>query len=135
MTFRKPKNSAKVTPKKIRVFDGIGGPKTQILERVNNRSQDISDTIANEIFDLELTQRGSMRLRYGSRKTVDAGNSDDVVSLFSADLGGRRHVGEIINGNLNVVTLEDDSVFPFSPAEEAVAVTNLYPAAEPWMPV
>ena len=140
MSRRAPSNPNKITPSRVRVCDGIGGPRRRVLKRVDDRGRDISNTVVNELYDLNLTERGSMLLRNGCRKIKDTGEASDIDAIFSVNLGRDTRYGYIFNGSLTVVDIPQwleaqQSPFDFTPAEEFDAVATLYTPSYPGDPV
>lgn len=101
-TFRPPGSPAKRKPAKVRVFDGIGGPPLQVLKRTNYRGWDISNSICNDVRDLDLSERGTAKLRPGMQKMATTGQTASIVNVFQSAVGGRRSYGVISGGTLTM---------------------------------
>jgi len=139
MAHSAPGNPVKRGPAKFRRFDGIGGPRVQILERQNQRGADISNTISNEVVDFTLTEAGTLKLRDGARKVSNSGFSGSVRAIFGINLGGVRRYGVIESGALQIATIPTmqgnlRSPLDFTPVASIPAVATVYPAATPEMP-
>lgn len=112
MSQKPPLNPNKGRVDRIRSFDGIGGPEKQVLKRTNARGNDISNTIANVVQDMELGERGSMWLRAGMRKIDETGKNYDISSIFDLHIGGTLQYGLVYNGSIDLVTIPDTPVPP-----------------------
>ena len=135
--YARPKNPQSIPSTKVRVFDGIGGPVTQILKRFNSRGWDISSTVANEVSDLHLAEKGSLLLRPGMRRL---GSEDHTIGwLGQINIGGLLKYGVIYNNSLSVVDLPSRlgyDLIPW-PEDDPVKPTD-WPAGwhfYPWEPV
>ena len=96
-------NPQKVPNAKVRQFDGIGGPRTQVLRRFNQQGWDISNTVCNDIADLHLGERGSALLRPGQRRL---GSEDYTIGwVGQINIGGILRYGLIYNNNLTMVDM------------------------------
>lgn len=140
MTFRPPGNVNKRSVSKIRSFDGIGGPQFQILKRTNERGGDISNSVANEVWDLSCGEFGTLRNREGCRKIDDTGKTASLTSIFFFNLGGKRRYGIIYDGALDVIDVPEwlslpQDPFVLDPEPEGVTLTTIYPGADPAMPL
>jgi hypothetical protein len=139
MSRRTPSNPNKITPSRFRVCDGIGGELSRVLQRSDNRGRDISNTVVNELYDLDLVEVGSMLVRNGSRKMKDSGVSSSISSIFPVNLGRESQYGYIFNGSLTLVDIPEwfspgQVPFDFEPAEELDAVVTVYPSSFPGDP-
>lgn len=139
MSRRTPSNPNKITPSRFRVCDGIGGELSRVLMRSDARGRNISNTVVNELSDLDLTENGSLLVRNGSRKMKDTGESFDIESIFPVNLGRESQYGYIFNGSLTLVDIPEwfspgQLPFDFVPAEELAAVATVYPASYPGDP-
>ena len=115
MASRRPGNAQVLKRSKFRRFDGIGGPETQMLKRRNERGNDISNTLANNIQDFELTERGSMRLRAGCRKITTSGYSDSIHKLIDIQIGYVPRFGVHHGTQLDVIDRPQWDLFPADP--------------------
>ena len=98
-------NPQRLPTTKVRMFDGIGGPRTQILKRFNGKGWDISNTVCNDIQDLHLAERGSAFLRPGMRRL---GSEDYTIGwIGQMNLGGLLRYGVIYNNSLTMVDMPD----------------------------
>lgn len=89
--FKAPESPQKVRTSKIRFFDGISRDTDEVIRRFNDRGWDISNTIANLLQDFDINEYGSIKIRSGSRKIFNTGQSADIDGLlfFSLNGGGR----------------------------------------------
>ena len=123
MSFKSPMSPNQTKSYKFRVFDGIGGPQTQILKRFDpRRGYDISNTVFNDLIDLNLGKYGEMALRDGKRKILDEGQSDTVESLFMVNIAGRKRYAIKHGESLDVIDIPIRNSFNqaplnFSPGE------------------
>lgn len=135
MSYRRPQNPAVISNAKFRQFEGIGGPKIQILQRFNERGWDISNNMANEVVDLDLLESGSMYLRNGSRKINYTGETGTITNLFYITVGGVRAYGVVVGGALKVISMPSVNVrknpLTLTPANSADAVATVYVSADP----
>lgn len=115
MANKGPGNSQVLTPAKFRRFDGIGGPQTQLLKRVNERGNDISNTLANDIQDFELTERGTLRIRAGSRKVLTSGYDDTVYKIIDIGIGYIPRYGVHHGTQLDVIDRPQWDLYPADP--------------------
>lgn len=93
-------------PAKVRWFDGLYGPKTQVFKRYNNLGWDVSNTVANDVVDLDLNEeRGTAILRPGCTKLDYNGSTSSVNSIFQCTLGGNNVYGSVDGGTLNLVDI------------------------------
>jgi len=93
MSFKRSANPQTVPNAKVRQFDGIGGPQTQVLRRSNDKGWDISNTVANDVKDLHLSERGSAFLRPGMRRL---GSEDYTIGwIGQMNIGGLLRYGII----------------------------------------
>jgi len=117
MSQKPPLNPNKARVSKIRTFDGIGGAVTQVLKRTNERGNDISNSIANEVQDFDLGEKGSLILRDGKRKIDETGKDYDITSIFDLNIGGLLQYGLVFNGNLDLIEipLPDTDAPDFAP--------------------
>jgi len=132
MARKSPSNPNKITPSRLRVCDGIGGKQLRVLKRIDARGHNISNTVVNDLIDFDLTERGSLIKRDGSRKMNDTGKSYSMDSLFPVNLGREMRYGIILNGALNVIdipmwTVPAQSPFDFEPPEAVTPVATKYP--------
>lgn len=104
-----PKNPARISPSKVRWFDGLFGPADKVLRRWDEqRGYDISNSVANELADLDLTEAGTMRNKPGRAQAISGQQySDSVEGIFAMNFSGMRHVGVISGGSLTVMELAD----------------------------
>jgi hypothetical protein len=140
MSRKSPSNPNKITPSKVRVCEGIGGVLERVLQRVDARGRDISNTVVNDLQDLDLTEWGSLVLRNGARKMKDSGESFDIRSIFPINLGRGTRYGYMFNGTLTIVdipqwTVPAQASFDFTPPAAVEAVSTIYPASYPGDPV
>ena len=95
MSYKMPVKT-NTEPAKVRWFDGIYGPKTQVFKRYNNLGWDISNSVANDVVDCDLNvEAGSARLRPGMTKLDYNGSTTGFNSIFQCTLGGRNVYGTI----------------------------------------
>lgn len=101
--YARPRNPQTVPSTKIRVFDGIGGPPTQILKRFNFKGWDLSNTVANDVTDLHLSEKGSALLRPGMRRL---GSEDYTIGwIGQITIGGLLRYGTIYNNSLTMIDM------------------------------
>lgn len=98
MPFQRP---VRERVERIRLFRGIAGLPEQVLYRQTNQGNS-SPTIANEIYDLSLTEKGALVLRDGFKKITSY--NDDVTSIFFVKLGGRNIYGVLSAGEIDLLT-------------------------------
>jgi hypothetical protein len=91
------------------MFDGIGGPKLQVLYRTNERGWDISNSFANEVMDFDGGQVGTLMRRPGSRKIATSGKTASVTTIFQVRIGALVGYGVISNGTLDIIDLPQTS--------------------------
>jgi hypothetical protein len=104
MAFSPP---VRKTPERIRQFNGIGGPVTQVLVlKGKDDGRDYSQSIANEVQDFFLGERGSLMLRRGFAKISRTGELKDITAIFQVTLAGVQQYGIITGGSV--------SLFPYS---------------------
>ena len=102
-SYARPKNPQSIPSTKIRMFDGIGGPRTQILKKFNYKGWDLSNTVANEIYDLHPAEKGSMLLRPGERRL---GSEDYTIGwIGQMHIGGILRYGIIYNNGLSMIDI------------------------------
>lgn len=140
MAFRPPGNVVRLRVSKFRQFDGIGGPRYQILSRKNDRGWDISNSIVNELYDLNCGQPGTMRLRDGCRKIDYAGKGSTFDGVFAIGVGRRKRYGIKYGEVVDIVDIPEwfdqpQIPFTFAPVGTPVAASNVYPASDPGMPL
>ena len=140
MSRMAPSNPNKITPSKVRVCDGIGGPLVRVLKRVDNRGRDVSNTVVNDLQDFDLTVPGSLLARSGCRKMNNTGESATIESIFPINLGRETRYGIMFNGTLSIIDIPQWGVpaqasFDFTPPTAVVAVSSIYPASYPGDPV
>ena len=109
MAHKPPRNPAKMRISKVRSFDGIGGPKLQVLYRTNERGHNISNSIANEVYDLNGGQVGTLMCRPGARKISTSGKTASVTTIFQVRIGALVGYGVISNGTLEIIDLPQTS--------------------------
>ena len=103
MSFKRSANPQTVPNAKVRQFDGIGGPQTQVLRRSNDKGWDISNTVANDVKDLHLSERGSAFLRPGMRRL---GSEDYTIGwIGQMNIGGLLRYGIIYNNSLEMIDM------------------------------
>ena len=140
MAFKPPGNTVRLRVARFREFGGIGGPALQILQRRNDRGWDISNSVANEVYDLILSQPGTMQLREGCRKITNVGTAEDMNSLFFINIGRMKRYGVHHGGSVDVSEIPEwyeyaQEVLNFAPAQAVGAATNVYPSSDPGMPL
>jgi len=119
MSFQSPTNPNKARVSRVRIFDGIGGPEVQVLKRTNERGNDISSTIANEVQDFDLGEKGSLILRPGMRKIDETGKAYDITSIFELNIGGLLQYGLVYDGAVELIEIPEPELpdapqpFPF----------------------
>ena len=102
-SYARPKNPQTVPNTKIRDFEGIGGPRTQILKRYNYKGWDLSNTVSNDVTDLHLSEKGSALLRPGMRRL---GSEDYTIGwIGQINIGGLLKYGIIYNNSLTMVDM------------------------------
>lgn len=101
--YKSPVNPTLVKHAKVRWFDGIGGPSDQVLSRRNEKGWDISDTICNDVQDLNLSEKGTMILRAGMVRLSSAMTSS-VAAIFPMRMGGTIRYGVVAGGSLDIST-------------------------------
>ena len=101
--FKRTQNPYAIPRSSVRQFEGIGGPQTQVLRRKNDRGWDISNTVANDVRDVHLGERGSMLLRAGMRRLDSANYS--IGWLGQIRIGGLLRYGMIYNNSLEIVDI------------------------------
>ena len=141
MANRPPGNAQVLSRSKFRRFDGIGGPVTQILKRTNERGNDISNTLSNNIEDMQLTERGSMKLRPGYRKITTTGYTDSIHTLLDIKIGYVPRFGVHHGTQLDIIDrpqwgdgFSGDPVF-LSPLNPATALSDERVSVFPGDPV
>jgi len=125
MPQRPPIKPAKSKRTKVMQFDGIGGPRNQVLRRFNDRGWDISSTIANDVFDLDMVEIGSMLRRPGMRR-LNQYNAD-VDFIFQIGIGGRNGYLLGYDGTVDVLDVQATDFEPLTPS-----VPDDFPAAWTW---
>jgi hypothetical protein len=105
MPFKGPYNINVVGRYPVRVFDGIGGDVTEVLRRFTGQGYDVSYTVSNEVYDLDLSKNGVAMLRDGSRKVSNAGQDYSIDGIFFTRVGGILAYGYIFNSTLSIVTI------------------------------
>jgi len=133
--FKPPELPQKVSHSKVRQFDGISAGVDQVIRRTNERGWDISNSVANEVWDFRLGELGTMRLRPGSRKVNDTGRSASIDGIFFITMNALLAYGVIYNGSLDVITIPKEigfnqPAFDFSPTPAETTITNAYPNSE-----
>lgn len=123
MSHKPPGNAQVLTPSKFRRFDGIGGPLAQLLERTDDRGRSISNSLANNIEDFDLTERGTLRLRAGFRKITETGFTDSIHAMFAIQIGYIPRYGIHHGTQLDVVDRPQWDDYPGDP----VVLTPLDP--------
>jgi len=100
MAFSPP---VRTTPDRIRQFSGIGGPVTQVLIlKGKDDGRDYSQSIANEVQDLFLGEKGSLLLRRGSAKVNTTGELKDITGIFQVTIAGVQQYGVIVGGAVSL---------------------------------
>lgn len=141
MTYAIQKNVNVVKSSPVRVFDGIGGDRVEVLRRANNQGYDISYTVSNEMEDFDLTRRGVARLRDGSRKINSDGESTPIDAISFLRIGGRLAYFTIFDGTMTVadiplrLTERQVDGITLTPATTLTAVSSARLAADPSYPV
>jgi len=104
-----------------------------MIKRTNARGNDISNSVSNETYDLNMGQRGSMILRAGCRKINETGETSDIISMFAVNIGGLQRYAVKIGTSLSLI---DISEYPINldPADPATTLTTNYPATFPGDP-
>jgi hypothetical protein len=134
MAFKRARSPNAVGPEDVRVFDGVGGPEKIVLIRKNFRGSDISSTIANKVYDVDLGEQGTAKLRDGKRKIDRTGKSKSIDSIFAINLSDSRRYAIVFDGTLDIIDIPRASDVPqnpftLTPADALSAVANLYPNA------
>jgi len=132
--YARPKNPQSIPSTKIRVFDGIGGPRTQILKRFDKfRGWDISNTVANNVSDLHLGEKGSLFLRPGMRRL---GSEDYTIGwIGQMTIGGLLRYGVIYGGGLTMIDLpmrKGYDPIPWPPDDPPADPPDDWPDDWPW---
>jgi len=140
MAFRGPGNVQGMKVSKFRDFNGLGGPIDRVLKRTNYKGWDISNGVANELMDLECREQGSIILRAGCRKISDTGIANSITNIFQVTLGGKRRFAYVAGGNLTIEDMPEwimkrQPSFTLDPIDDKEAVSTIYPAASPEMPI
>ena len=129
--YARPRNPQTVPSTKIRVFDGIGGPPTQILKRFNFKGWDLSNTVANDVRDLHLSEKGSALLRPGERRL----SSEDYTIgwIGQMTIGGLLRYGTIYNNGLTMIDLPMQMGYDLIEwPEDDAARPSYWPVFWPW---
>ncbi|MHC4616253.1 MAG: hypothetical protein ACYTEQ_00730, partial [Planctomycetota bacterium] len=127
-----PKNPNQTRNTKARIFDGVGGPLTQILKRTDDRGRDISITIANEVFDLNLGEQGSMILRPGMTKKSTTGETETINGIFQYTIGGKLQYGIVSGTGVDLISLPQfNAPDPLELPQETKPAD--WPSAVPWL--
>ena len=134
--FRPPGNASRMRVSKLRWFDGLGGPVTQVLHRLNQRGWDISNTVVNEVFDLDLGKRGEMKLRAGRIKINSTGKSNSIDGLIFITAAGELAYGVISGGTLSTTPIprtigRGQPPITLAPTTSVPAVSSLYLNSDP----
>lgn len=134
MAFKRARSPNAVAPEDVRVFDGVGGPKKIVLIRKNFRGTDISSTIANKVYDVDLGEHGTAKLRDGKRKIDQTGKSKTLDSIFEINLSDSRRYAIVYGGIMDIIDVPRASNVPqnpftLTPVDALDAVANLYPNA------
>lgn len=123
MAFRPAKNPNKVTPYRIRRFDGIGGEERGVITATDENGYDISSGRFNEFQDLDCAIAGLARLRPGKRKVSDTGHTADITAMIFSTLGGKQRYGYVVDGSLTFV----DIPTYYTPGGDPVELTPTVP--------
>jgi hypothetical protein len=104
-----PNNPAKISPSKVRWFDGLFGPPDKVLRRWDERrGYDISNSVSNEMEDFDLTEAGTMKLKPGRTQAISGDEFEDSIdTVFPINFTGIRHVGLVAGGSLRVMELAE----------------------------
>jgi len=140
MSRKAPSNPNKITPSKLRVSEGIGGPLLRVLKRTDDRGRDISNTVVNDLVDFNLHEVGSLIVRNGARKMKDTGETSSIETMFQLNLGRQSQYGYIFNGSLTLVDIPEwfspgQVPFDFTPPEAVSDAATVYPASYPGDPL
>ena len=127
MSHKPPLNPNKGRVSRVRSFDGIGGAVTKVLKRTNARGNDISNTIANEVQDFDLGERGSLRLRNGKRKIDETGVAYDINSIIDLNIGGLLQYGLVYNGALELIDIPEPDLDGGTPPANPLVLTPAVP--------
>ncbi|TRZ53421.1 MAG: hypothetical protein D4S01_01430, partial [Dehalococcoidia bacterium] len=130
--YARPRNPQTVPSTKIRVFDGIGGPPTQILKRFNFKGWDLSNTVANDVRDLHLSEKGSALLRPGERRL----SSEDYTIgwIGQMTIGGLLRYGTICNNGLTMIDMPMQMGYDLIEwPEDDAARPSYWPATWRWI--
>ena len=129
MAFSPPVRS---TPDRIRQFNGIGGPATQvIILKGADDGRDYSNSVANEVQDFFLGERGSLQLRRGFAKADATGKTQDIVGIFQVTISGVQQYGILYAGGIDLIGADgllENQAIPI-PALPSLPVS--WPAAFP----
>jgi len=103
--FKRPGSPVKRSPYRLRNFDGIGGPRVQILKRTNQRGWDISASFCNDVEDFNITERGTLRIHDGMTKISTTGFNSSVTGIFQITIGGLFGYGVVYDGTVAFLPL------------------------------
>lgn len=97
MAFQRP---VRERVSRLRLFKGVAGDPSQVLLR-KTQEGDSSLSIANEVYDLSITEKGTLQLRDGCRK-INSYNAS-IASLFFVYLGGVGQYGILSGGSIDLL--------------------------------
>lgn len=136
MSHIPPGNINKRRPSKVQFFDGMWGDRNEVLFRSNARGWDISNTVANEVYDFDLSKSGVAALREGKRKIVNTGKSGSIDGLFFVNIAGALLYGRISGGILDLITIPQliargNAPIDLTPTASITAVADIVPLSDP----
>lgn len=125
--FKRTSNPQVLPSKRVRAFEGIGGNLTQVLQRINYKGWDTSDTVSNQAEDCSLDEQGSLLVRNGCRKV--RAYTHDINWLGVVRIGGLLRVGLIADGKLDLIPYDPFIDIPIE--EDADLPEPTYPTTYP----
>lgn len=131
MSLKSTANPQVIAKFKVDRFDGVAGPEDRILIRKSEDGRIYSNSLANQIYDLDLKIKGRAELRPGCRKIYDVGYDDDVSGIFSISLNRKASYGVVIGGSLTIIDMIEDfgsrkDFIELDPATVFDTLTNEY---------
>jgi hypothetical protein len=92
MAYKPPFNPQVISPGRFRRFSGVSGEPTKVIKVSDSNGRDLSDSFANDQFDLNSDKKGELKLREGFIKIGD-GVESSIGSIFQIFLGGNLQYG------------------------------------------
>lgn len=100
MAYEPPFNPQVISPGRFRRFSGVSGEPTKVIKVADSNGRDLSDSFANDQFDLNADKKGELKLREGCIKIGD-GIEASIGSIFQIFLGGNLQYG-FVDIDLNI---------------------------------